>query len=136
MSRKSAPQGDHGPARPDCRARLPRRGDTFVVWKLGRYVKDVLITADDLHALGIGVRILTDRFSGSYPPTGDGKFFLTMMAVFAGLERNTIHERTMASLAAAWAQGRTGKRPTADGPGHADRRPSAPGRGESPTWIA
>ena len=35
-----------------------------------------------------------------------------MMAAFAELERDIIHERTMAGLAAAKAQGRTGGRPT------------------------
>jgi DNA invertase Pin-like site-specific DNA recombinase len=41
-----------------------RRGDTLVVWKLdrlGRSVKEVLTIADDLHARGIGVRILTSK---------------------------------------------------------------------------
>jgi len=42
----------------------------------------------------IGVRILTGKLSASYSPTGDGKFFFTMMATFAELERDIIHERT------------------------------------------
>src|SRR5207302_7887795 len=91
-----------------------RPGDTLVVWKLdrlGRSVKDVLTIADNLHARGIGVRILTGKLSGSYSPTGEGKFFFTMMAAFAELERDIIHERTMAGLAGAKAQGRTGGRP-------------------------
>ena len=48
-----------------------RRGDTLVVWKLdrlGRSVKEVLTIADDLHARGIGVKILTGKLSGSYSP--------------------------------------------------------------------
>jgi adenylate kinase family enzyme len=75
-------------------------------------VKDVLTIADDLHARGIGVRILTGKLSGSYSPAGEGKFFFTMMAAFAELERDIIHERTMAGLVAARAQGRSGGRPT------------------------
>ena len=78
-----------------------RPGDTLVVWKLdrlGRSVKEVLTIADDLHARGIGVRILTGKLSGSYSPSGEGKFFFTMMAAFAELERDIIHERTMAGL--------------------------------------
>jgi DNA invertase Pin-like site-specific DNA recombinase len=46
-----------------------RRGDTLVVWKLdrlGRSVKEVLTIADDLHARGVAVRILTGKLSGSY----------------------------------------------------------------------
>ena len=48
-----------------------RRGDTLAVWKLdrlGRSVKEVLTVADDLHAHGIGVKILTGKLSGSYSP--------------------------------------------------------------------
>jgi DNA invertase Pin-like site-specific DNA recombinase len=116
-----------------------RPGDTLCVWKLdrlGRSVKDVLIIADDLHERGIGVRILTGKLSGTYSPSGEGKFFFTMMAAFAELERDIIHERTMAGLAAARAQGRQGGRPTVmDG----DKLAAARARrenGESPTQIA
>ncbi len=116
-----------------------RRGDTLVVWKLdrlGRSVKEVLTIADDLHARGIGVKILTGKLSGSYSPAGEGKFFFTMMAAFAELERDIIHERTMAGLAAAKAQGRTGGRPTVM---DADKLAAARARrerGESPAKIA
>ena len=76
-----------------------RTGDTLAVWKLdrlGRSVKEVLTIADDLYARGVGVKILTGKLSGSYSPHGEGKFFFTMMAAFAELERDIIHERTMA----------------------------------------
>ena len=81
-----------------------RPGDTLCVWKLdrlGRSVKDVLIIADDLHQRGTGLRILTGKLAGAYSPGGEGKFFFTMMAAFAELERDIIHERTMAGLDAA-----------------------------------
>lgn len=116
-----------------------RPGDTLAVWKLdrlGRSVKDVLILADDLHERGIAVRILTGKLSGTYSPTGEGKFFFTMMAAFAELERDIIHERTMAGLKAAKAQGRVGGRPTVM---DADKLAAARARrdrGESPTQIA
>lgn len=116
-----------------------RPGDTLCVWKLdrlGRSVKDVLTIADDLHECGISVRILTGKLAGSYTPTGEGKFFFTMMAAFAELERDIIRERTMAGLAAARAQGRAGGRPTVMDP---DRLAAARARhanGESPTQIA
>ena len=116
-----------------------RAGDTLVVWKLdrlGRSVKDVLIIADDLHERGIGLRILTGKLSGTYSPTGEGKFFFTMMAAFAELERDIIHERTMAGLEAARAQGRNGGRPVVM---DADKLAAARARrerGESPTQIA
>jgi len=83
-----------------------RPGDTLCVWKLGRLgrsVKEVLTIADDLHTHGIGVKILTGKLSGSYSPAGEGKFFFIMMATFAELERDIIHERTMGGLPAAKA---------------------------------
>ena len=116
-----------------------RPGDTLCVWKLdrlGRSVKEVLTIADDLHARGIGVRILTGKLSGSYSPTGEGKFFFTMMAAFAELERDIIHERTMAGLAAAKAQGRTGGRPTVMDADKLAAARARRARGESPTEIA
>ncbi len=59
-------------ARPGLAAALdylrPDNGDVLAVWKLdrlGRSVKDVLTIADDLHGLGIGVRMLTGKLSGT-----------------------------------------------------------------------
>ena len=108
------PQGRHQAPRPHHGLGYLRPGETLVVWKLdrlGRCVKEVLTIADDLHAQGIGVRILTGKLPGSCSPAGEGKFFFTVMAAFAELGRDIIHERTMAGLAAAKAQGRTGGRP-------------------------
>ena len=116
-----------------------RRGDTLVVWKLdrlGRSVKEVLTIADDLHARGTGVKILTGQLSGSYSPAGEGKFFFTMMAAFVELERDFIHERTMAGLAAAKAQGRTGGRPTVMDADKLAAARARRARGESPAKIA
>ena len=116
-----------------------RPGDTLAVWKLdrlGRSVKEVLTIADDLHERGIGVRILTGKLSGTYTPHGEGKFFFTMMAAFAELERDIIHERTMAGLAAARAQGKVGGRPTVMDPDKLAAARARRTRGESPTQIA
>jgi DNA invertase Pin-like site-specific DNA recombinase len=96
-----------------------RPGDTLCVWKLdrlGRSARNILIIADSLHDRGIGLRILTGKLAGSYTPAGEGKFFFTMMAAFAELERDITHERTMAGLAAARAQSRRGGRPTVTDP--------------------
>jgi DNA invertase Pin-like site-specific DNA recombinase len=63
-----------------------RSGDTLAVWKLdrlGRSVKEILTLADELHERGIGLRILTGTLAGTYTPTGEGKFFFTVMAAFA-----------------------------------------------------
>ena len=116
-----------------------RPGDTLCLWKLdrlGRSVKDVLTIADDLHARGIGVRILTGRLAGTYTPTGEGKFFFTMMAAFAELERDMIHERTMAGLAAARALGHVGGRPSVMNSDKLAIAKSRRASGESPTQIA
>jgi DNA invertase Pin-like site-specific DNA recombinase len=59
-----------------------------------------------------------------------------MMAAFAELERDIIHERTMAGLIAARAQGRRGGRPAVM---DADKLAAARARrqrGESPAQIA
>ena len=68
-----------------------------MVWKLDRLgwsVKEVLTIADELHEHRIGLRILTGTLAGTYTPTGEGKFFFTIMAAFAELERDMIHQRT------------------------------------------
>lgn len=116
-----------------------RPGDTLCIWKLdrlGRSVKDVLIIANDLHDRGIGLLILTGKLAGTHTPAGEGGFFFTMMAVFAELERDIIHERAMAGLAAARTKGRPGGRPTVmngDKPAAARARHA---NGESPAQIA
>ncbi|MGA4845681.1 recombinase family protein [Streptomyces sp. G5(2025)] len=116
-----------------------REGDTLCVWKLdrlGRSTKDVLTIAEDLHARGISLRILTGTLAGSYSPKGEGKFFFTMMVAFAELERDMIVERTRAGLDAAKVQGRTGGRPSVM---DADKLAAAKARkakGESVSAIA
>jgi DNA invertase Pin-like site-specific DNA recombinase len=117
----------------------PHAGDSLVVWRLdrlGRSVKDVLIIADGLHERGIGLRIITGVLAGAYTPTGEGKFFFTVMAAFAELERDVIHQRTMAGLEAARRQGRTGGRPTVMNPDRLAAARARQARGESPTQIA
>ena len=116
-----------------------RPGDTLAIWKLdrlGRSVKDVLIIADDLHDQGIGVRVLTGKLSGTYSPSGEGKFFFTMMAAFAELERDMIRERTMAGLAAAREDGKFGGRPPVMDDDMIAVAQARRNRGESPTKIA
>jgi DNA invertase Pin-like site-specific DNA recombinase len=95
-----------------------REGDLLVVWRLDRLcrsAKDALTIADNLHKRNIGLKILTGRLTGSYTPSGEGKFFFTLMAAVAELEHSHILERTHAGLAAARARGRVGGRPRAAG---------------------
>lgn len=116
-----------------------RAGDTLVVWKLdrlGRSVRDILAIADDLHARGVQLRILTGTLTGTYSPRGEGRFFFTMMAAFAELERDMNQERTLAGLAAARAQGRVGGRPSVMDDDKLAAAHARLQRGESPTQIA
>ena len=116
-----------------------RVGDVLLVWKLdrlGRSVKDVLTLADELYDRGVGLRILTGTLAGNYSPTGEGKFFFTVMAAFAELERDLIHQRTMAGLAAARAHGRVGGRPTVMDPDKIAAATARLARGEGPTKVA
>ena len=76
---------------------------------------------------------VTGKLSGSYSPHGEGKFFFTMIAAFAELERDIIHERTMAGLAAARAQGKVGGRPTVMDPDKLAAAQARRARGENPT---
>lgn len=117
----------------------PHAGDSLVVWKLdrlGRSVKDLLTIADDLHEKGIGLRVLTGTLAGSYTPTGEGKFFFTVMAAFAELERDLIQQRTLAGLEAARRQGRVGGRPSVMDPDKVAAARARRARGEGPTQIA
>lgn len=116
-----------------------RTGDTLVVWKLDRLsrsTKELLTIADNLHARGVGLRVLTGAMAGSYSPRGEGKLFFTILAAVSEFERDLNHDRTMAGLAAARAQGRVGGRPSVM---DADKLAAAQARfarGESPTQIA
>lgn len=116
-----------------------RCGDVLAVWKLdrfGRSVKEILTLADELHDRGVGLRILTGTLAGTYIPTGEGKFFFTIMAAFAELERDLVHQRTMAGLAAARGQGRVGGRPSVMDPDKLAAATARLARGESAVHIA
>ena len=96
----------------------------------------MLTIAGGLRARGIGVRILTGELSGSCSPPGEGRFFFTMMAAFAGLERDIIHERTVAGLVAAKAGGRSGRPPAVMDAGRLAAARARRARGASPAEIA
>lgn len=87
-----------------------RAGDTLVVWKLdrlGRTVKGLVDLVQTLQDKGIQFRSLTDGIDTS---TTAGRFFFHVMAALAQMERELVHERTMAGLSAARARGRLGGR--------------------------
>ena len=87
-----------------------RSGDTLVVWKLdrlGRTVKGLVDLVQTLQDKGIQFRSLTDGIDTS---TTAGRFFFHVMAALAQMEKELVHERTMAGLSAARARGRLGGR--------------------------
>lgn len=85
-----------------------RPGDVITVWKLdrlGRTLRQVLKTIDEIRDADAHLRILTQQLDTSTPM---GKCMLAMVAAFAELERDLAIERTIAGLASAAAQGRRG----------------------------
>lgn len=99
--------------RPELAAALEymREGDTLVVWKLDRLarsLKQLIETVEALEARGIGFQSLTEKIDTTSP---GGKLVFHLFAALAEFERGLIRERTLAGLATARAQGRTGGRP-------------------------
>jgi DNA invertase Pin-like site-specific DNA recombinase len=90
-----------------------RKGDMLVVWKLdrlGRSLKHLVDTAQDLAERGIGFKVLTGQGANIDTTTASGKLVLGILAALAEFERELIRERTMAGLQAARARGRKGGR--------------------------
>ena len=90
-----------------------REGDILVVWKLdrlGRDLKHLVNTVQDLSDRGIGLRVLAGQGAEIDTTTPTGKLIFGIFASLAEFERELIRERTMAGLAAARARGRKGGR--------------------------
>ena len=90
-----------------------REGDVLVVWKLdrlGRSLRHLVNTVEDLAARGVGFKVLTGQGANLDTTTPAGKFFFGVFASLAEFERELIRERTMAGLASARARGRVGGR--------------------------
>lgn len=88
-------------------------GDVVVVSELDRLGRDaghVIVTMSDLRARGIYVRSIADGMDTS---TDMGEAMMSILAIFAQMERRFIQRRTKAGLAEAKAQGRVGGRPRA-----------------------
>jgi DNA invertase Pin-like site-specific DNA recombinase len=88
--------------------------NTLVVWKLdrlGRNLKHLITTIDDLRKRNIGFKVLAGAGAQIDTSTANGRMFFGMFAVLAEFERELISERTRAGLAAARARGRNGGRP-------------------------
>jgi DNA invertase Pin-like site-specific DNA recombinase len=88
-----------------------REGDALVVWKLdriGRSLPHVVGLVGDLQKRGVGLKVLTGDVDTT---TATGRLVFGIFATLAEFERDLIHARTMAGLAAARARGRAGGRP-------------------------
>ena len=87
-----------------------RKGDVLVVVKLdrlGRTLKHLIATIEDLDERGVGFKSLDD---GIDTTTSTGKLLFHIIGAIAEFERELIRERTQAGLAAARARGRKGGR--------------------------
>ena len=90
-----------------------RKGDTLVVWKLdrlGRDLRHLVNTVQDLSEDGVGFRVLTGQGADIDTTSSNGRLIFGIFASLAEFERELIRERTMAGLSAARARGRKGGR--------------------------
>lgn len=88
-----------------------REGDTLIVWKLdrlGRSLKHLIETVNQLHAKGIGFASVQENIDTT---TSGGKLIFHVFGALAEFERELIRERTQAGLKAARARGKKGGRP-------------------------
>ena len=102
--------------RPGLRACLKalQPGNTLVVWKLdrlGRDLKHLINTVDDLNKQGVGFRVLAGAGAQIDTTTANGRLIFGIFAALSEFEAELIRERTRAGLAAARARGRLGGRP-------------------------
>ena len=87
-----------------------RKGDKLVVWKLdrlGRSLKHLITTVEDLNDRGIGFQSLQENIDTT---TSGGKLVFHIFGALAEFERDLIKERTNAGLTAARKRGRIGGR--------------------------
>ena len=100
--------------RPELEAALEyvRAGDTLVVWKLdrlGRTLRQLVLTIEDLATRQIGFRSLTETINTATPM---GQLYFHFACALAQFERELGRERTMAGLDAARARGHHPGRPS------------------------
>ena len=109
---------------------------TIVVYRLDRLGRSTLHIAQllaELTEAGIAIESVSDGLNSATPM---GRAMLQMAAIFAEMERNLISERTVAGLASAKAQGRTGGRPRAADTATARKAQTLRDAGESVPEIA
>jgi len=109
---------------------------TIVVYRLDRLGRSSLHIAQllsDLTDRGINIESISDGLNSATPM---GRAMLQMASIFAEMERSIIAERTVAGLAAAKAQGRTGGRPKVTDSAKARKAQTLRDAGESIPEIA
>lgn len=109
---KASGKRDDRPGLDACLKAL-REGDTLVIWKLdrlGRSLRHLVATVQELVDRRIGFRVLTGQGANIDTSTPSGKLVFGIFAALAEFERELIVERTKAGLAAAKARGRKGGR--------------------------
>ena len=87
-----------------------REGDVLNVWKLdrlGRSLPHLIETVTALEKRGVGFRSITEAIDTT---TSGGRLVFHLFGALGQFERDLIHERTRAGLAAAAARGRKGGR--------------------------
>jgi DNA invertase Pin-like site-specific DNA recombinase len=90
-----------------------RKGDILVVWKLdrlGRNLRHLVNTVEDLSERGIGFKVLSGQGASIDTTSAAGKLVFGIFAALAEFERELIRERTVAGLKAARARGKKGGR--------------------------
>jgi DNA invertase Pin-like site-specific DNA recombinase len=90
-----------------------REGDTLVVYKLdrlGRNLKHLISTVEDLASKNIGFKVLSGQGVNIDTTTPAGKMVFSIFGALAEFERELIRERTVAGIQAARARGRMGGR--------------------------
>ncbi|MCP4308908.1 MAG: recombinase family protein [bacterium] len=109
---KASGKRDDRPGLMSCLKAL-RKGDVLMVWKLdrlGRNLRHLVNTVQDLADRGIGFRVLAGQGANIDTTTAGGKLVFGIFAALAEFERELIRERTKAGLESARARGRKGGR--------------------------
>jgi len=105
-----------------------REVDAILVWRLdrwGRSLADLVVTLQELAALGVGFISLTEALDLTTPT---GRALAGLLAVFAEFEREILRERVKAGIAQARKEGRShGRPPTARRQARRIKRLSAQG---------
>lgn len=103
---------DERPGLENCLKAL-REEDILVVYKLdrlGRNLKHLIQTVEDLTKRKIGFKVLSGQGVNIDTTTPAGKMIFSIFGALAEFERELIRERTIAGITAARARGRMGGR--------------------------